>query len=296
MKNTIWFCIVLLTVSTSLTVLADETATPLLEHKSSAKKPAAKKAPRSLLAVDPYDAQGDYVDPNDVEGEIAVDPYDAEALGVTFPNEPSSNVQENENGIDLGLPDIETPEFVEDWKNSWDEWRIEEFAPKPKPPLTWPAIGKELGAGYIGAFGGSVVGLFGGFLVGSLYGELAGCSHCWVDIATTTSVIGAALSTSSGVYMFGNTEQQLGSIYQTTAASFVPVIFAMALYNDSSQVQKSGFYILTMPVFATIGYNLSRYFRRPGERSFFEKYFEEDGWVSADPITETIAFNLRVRF
>lgn len=269
-----------------------------------------KKSPRSLLGVDPYDVNGAGIDPLDLiereSDEAGIDPLDQFVIDPNSAkqapqvgkkpeeNEKSKQKEESNKKETVKIPLPETPKVIKDWQHAFKEWK--EKPPEPKPPVTKQNIRRQLGAGYVGTFGGSVLGLFGGFVVGSLYGELAGCSRCWLDVATVGSVIGGGFLGSTGVYMFGNSEKQIGSMYTTVAASMIPVLLAEGFYGDRAQIRKSSFYLLTMPIFATLGYNFSRRYRKPGENPWIENFFIDDTWVSADPEEGIVAFNFQARF
>ncbi len=259
------------------------------------KKAPAKKQPHSLLSVDPYDVDGEGVDPLDLLEEEpdpnALDPYDIEGQTVVDPYDEKPVVREDKESPPAERWQWRVPKFFKDWKQAWND-RLTE----PQPPVTINDIGRELGAGYVGVFGGSVVGLFGGFVIGSVYSELAGCRRCWLDIAVAGSIMGSSFLTSTGVYMFGNSENQLGSMKATILTSLVPVLLAEGLYSDAKRVRKSGFYLLTLPLFATLGYNMSRHYRKPGETPWIDNIFEDDTWVSIDPAEKILAFNFIKRF
>ncbi|HFE38826.1 MAG TPA: hypothetical protein ENK06_10485 [Gammaproteobacteria bacterium] len=240
------------------------------------------------------------IDPNDLDGATYVDPYDVEGGVVILPEAPVSS------------DPYDQPEFIEhkekkkpaivkfkdkllvDADASWRAWKKRNLK-SPKPPLNWSQVGAETGAGYVGAFGGSVVGLFGGFLAGSLYDAVSNCDRCWVDVAVNMSTLGAGLGTAAGVYMFGNNEEQLGSISATYLATVLPVLVGTVAYTDSRQINKSGFYLLTMPLFAVVGYNLTRYHRGENDKPLFDNIFIDDMWVSKNT-GEVLALNVKFTF
>jgi len=261
---------------------------------------AADKSKDLPKAVDPHDVKGGgYIDPYDVgtDGQRLdryVDPYDVNEKNPSLrkPNNvPDSNFDDTNKSItDLFAYD----DIVEDVDEQWGLWRAENVD-SPKPPLDWGQVGMETSAGYVGAFGGSVVGMFGGFLLGSAYDFLSGCKKCWVDIAFSTSTLGGSLGAASGVYMFGNNDKQLGSFAATYAGTVLPVLIGTFAYSGSKQINKSGFYLLTMPLLATVGYNITRHYRKEGEKPLFNNIFVDDMWVSKEK-DNALAFNVQLSF
>ena len=261
--------------------------------------------------VDPYDI-GKSTDPNDVDGKKYVDPYDGELLegkaDATDPYDLDSDIEakpdkipeKNQNPVVQFKDDLmaETVDPVDDGdgffggaNESWIKWKQVNLQ-SPKPPIIWPDVGLEIGAGYAGAFGGSVVGLFAGFLVGSVYDAVSSCEQCWVDVAVNMSTFGATLGASSGVYMFGNNEKQVGSPYATYAGAVLPVLIGSIAYRGSLQLNRSGFYLATMPLLATAGFNLTRHYRKKGDSTLFDDFFADDMWVSKEA-DNLLAFNMR---
>ena len=291
--------------------VAAEKGVPTLDEHSSSKN--AIKSPRSLLGADPYGSANSGIDPYDVDGP-GVDPYDINDNAIVNPNrehnrpnlrKPSSSQtsppnnssnHDNESWFEQSAPNRQSTKNNDSsqYKWPWDTNSVQ--GRKNKPPLNLKRVGSQLGMGYLGAFTGGVVGMFGGFVVGSLYGNLAHCSRCWLDYATAGSMLGATALTAGAVYQTGNSKQQLGSFYFTVVSALTPVILAEGLYSKDSNVKKGEFYFALMPIMATIGYNLSRHKRKPGEAGIFDKYLFHDGWVSMDPVNKVLAYNVNFHF
>ena len=239
--------------------------------------------------IDPYDIGGS-VDPNDQDGGAYIDPYDMPSVIEEAPKKQPNDFEVLKDDL-MAKARVYKQDAGESWR-MWKQINIDD----PKPPIVWSQVGTELGAGYVGAFGGSIVGMFSGFLVGSIYDSTTSCEQCWVDIAFSMSTIGATLGGSAGVYMFGNNDKQLGSAALTYAGTLLPLMIGAVAYSDSGQINKSGFYLVTIPLMAGLGFNWSRHFRKKGEEPLFNNFFEpDDMWVSKDS-DNVMALNVRYKF
>ena len=245
--------------------------------------------------VDPYDV-GNSTDPNDVNGTLTIDPYDLPVETEKIPEKKQNSINKLKDDLFAGTSEFfeGTDEVFSDANKSWQKWKHINFQ-SPKPPLEWPQVGTEIGAGYAGAFGGSVIGIFSGFLIGSAYDALSSCEQCWVDVATNMSTLGATLGASAGVYMFGNNDTQQGSLAATYIGAVLPVLVGTIAYRGSRQLSRSGFYLATMPLTAALGFNLSRHYRQKGEKSLFDDFFVDDMWVSKGR-DDVLAFNMSWKF
>jgi len=236
------------------------------------------------------------VDPNDIEGDAFIDPYDVNNNRKT-PNfiDPYDQPQVIEEPVKKrSVFPVFTQALLTDSKESWQDWKKRHIT-SPKPPLNWSQVGTEIGAGYLGAFGGSMLGLFSGFMIGTLYDAVSPCERCWVDVAINMTTIGAGLGATAGVYMFGSDNQQQGSISVTYMSTIIPVLIGTVAYRDSRQINKSGFYLMTMPLFAAVGFNWTRHYRGAKDKPLFENLFIDDMWLSqASP--EALEFNIRFKF
>jgi len=247
-----------------------------------------------------------FVDPYDVDGAIAVDPYDATGnrIGNTsqpIPKNKSQPVQESKKQpatkdkmVEKIKEEKPKTKMLDNLDKSWGDWKKSNFGGE-KPPLDWSQVRTEVGMGFGGAFGGSVIGLFSGFILGSIYDGMSSCDQCWKDTAVFTGTLGASLGASTAVYMMGNNETQLGSAYMTLGGSLLPAIFGFFYFDDESQLQKSGFYIITMPLFATLGYNASRHYRKKNEKALFENIFYDDMWVSRNS-SNMLVLNVKFKY
>jgi len=247
--------------------------------------------------IDPNDVGGGvYVDPNDVNGSITIDPYDLPVETEKIPEKKQNSINKLKDDLFAGSSEFfeGTDEIISDANKSWQNWKKINLQ-SPKPPLKWPQVGMEIGAGYAGAFGGSVIGIFSGFLIGSAYDALSSCEQCWVDVAANMSTIGATLGASAGVYMFGNDDKQQGSLASTYIGAVLPVLVGTIAYRGSKQINRSGFYLATMPLTAALGFNLSRHYRQKGEKSLFDNLFADDMWVSKSR-DDVLAFNMSWKF
>ena len=246
------------------------------------------------------DDQSIGVDPNDIDGEAYIDPYDVEGGGHVVPQtrgfvDPYDQPVEVEKKAksSRGLLGF-NKKLLNDADKSWEAWKKRNLK-STKPPLNWSQVGSEIGAGYVGAFGGSVLGLFSGFLIGSVYDASSDCDRCWVNVAANMATLGAGLGATAGVYMFGNNDKQLGSISATYVATLLPILVGTVMYTDSKQINKSGFYLATMPLLAVVGYNLTRYYRGKDDKPLFENIFIDDLWVSKSS-DNTLALNIKLKF
>lgn len=238
--------------------------------------------------IDPYDV-GNFTDPNDQDGDY-IDPYD---LPSVIEEEPKKDI----NTFEVLRDDLMAGAKIyrHDANIAFKNWKKINFE-DPKPEIDWSQVRIEIGAGYVGAFGGSIAGVFSGFLLGSLVEGVGACNRCWVSYAVNMSTIGATLGGSAGVYMFGNNRTQQGSAITTYMGTLLPLMVGAIAYNESRQLNKNGFYLLTMPLMATLGYNLSRHYRKKGEEPLFDNFLEADEmWVSKDR-ENLLALNARWTF
>jgi len=245
--------------------------------------------------VDPYDV-GKSIDPNDVDGKTIIDPYDLPVDIEKVPDKKPNAIEKLRDDLFAGSSEFfeGTDQVFSDANKSWQKWKHINFQ-SPKPPLKWSQVGTEIGAGYAGAFGGSVIGIFSGFLIGSAYDALSSCEQCWVSVAANMSTLGATLGASAGVYMFGNNDEQQGSLAATYIGAVLPVLVGTIAYRGSRQLSRSGFYLATMPLTASLGFNLSRHYRQKGEKSLFDDFFADDMWVSKGR-GDVLALNMGWKF
>lgn len=238
------------------------------------------------------------IDPNDVDGQGYVDPYDAEEETQA---ELKSFVDPYDQPEVIKPPETTRPtlprlnkQIVSETKNSWRLWK-ERHLFSPKPPLNWSQVGMEIGGGYAGAFAGSVAGLFGGFIVGSLYDAVSNCEQCWVDVAVNMTTLGAGLGAAAGVYMFGSDDKQQGSLTATYIGTLLPVVIGTIAYQDGKRLNKSGLYLTTMPLFAVLSFNLTRYYRGKDDKPLFENILIDEMWVSS-PLDNVLVLNAKFKF
>ncbi len=236
------------------------------------------------------------VDPNDIEGQGFVDPYDVnddkEMQDFIDPYD-QPQVIEKPIGKRSIFP-VFNKALITDSQEAWQDWKKRHIT-SPKPPLNWSQVGTEIGAGYIGAFSGSMLGLFSGFMIGTLYDAVSPCERCWVDVAINMTTIGAGLGATAGVYLFGSDDQQQGSISATYVSTIIPVLIGTVAYRDSRQIKKSGFYLMTMPLLAAVGFNLTRHYRGKEDKPLFENLFIDDMWIS-QASSDALEFNIRFKF